>query len=200
VWQRSPFQLSVSGGAGIIETAGIDYILPYWMARYYGLQESTVVASAAAAVAVVAPGSLASIYGSSLASTTQWAFSLPLPSSLGGISITVQDAGGNSARASLLYVSPGQINFLMPQGMPTGVATFLISNGTNTSVTAIGAVGQVAPTLFTMTGTVSGLAAATALSISHGSPATSSPVPLFNCSSSACQPCPSTCQATLLCT
>ena len=36
VWQRSPFQLS-GGGAGNIETAGIDYILPYWMARYYGV-------------------------------------------------------------------------------------------------------------------------------------------------------------------
>jgi hypothetical protein len=36
LWQRSPFQLS-GGGDGTIETAGIDYILPYWMARYYGV-------------------------------------------------------------------------------------------------------------------------------------------------------------------
>jgi hypothetical protein len=36
VWQRSPFLL-YGGGDGTIETAGIDYILPYWMARYYGL-------------------------------------------------------------------------------------------------------------------------------------------------------------------
>jgi hypothetical protein len=36
LWQRSPFQL-VGGGIGNIETAGIDYILPYWMARYYGV-------------------------------------------------------------------------------------------------------------------------------------------------------------------
>jgi hypothetical protein len=34
LWQRSPFQLS-GGGAGTIESAGIDYLLPYWMARYY---------------------------------------------------------------------------------------------------------------------------------------------------------------------
>lgn len=34
LWQRSPFQL-VGGGAGTIESAGIDYILPYWMSRYY---------------------------------------------------------------------------------------------------------------------------------------------------------------------
>jgi hypothetical protein len=36
LWQRNPFQLD-GGGDGFIESAGIDYILPYWMARYYGL-------------------------------------------------------------------------------------------------------------------------------------------------------------------
>jgi hypothetical protein len=36
LWQRSPFQLS-GGGDGSIETAGIDYILPYWMARLHGV-------------------------------------------------------------------------------------------------------------------------------------------------------------------
>ena len=36
LWQRSPFQL-VGQGTGRIETAGIDYILPYWIARYYGI-------------------------------------------------------------------------------------------------------------------------------------------------------------------
>jgi len=36
LWQRSPFQLD-GGGSGLIESAGIDYILPYWMARYYNV-------------------------------------------------------------------------------------------------------------------------------------------------------------------
>jgi len=36
LWQRSPFLL-YGGGSGRIEGAGIDYILPYWMARYYGV-------------------------------------------------------------------------------------------------------------------------------------------------------------------
>jgi hypothetical protein len=35
-----PFQLS-GGGDGIIETAGVDYILPYWMARYYRVEKET---------------------------------------------------------------------------------------------------------------------------------------------------------------
>ncbi len=36
LWQRSPFLL-YGGGEGNIATPGIDYILPYWMARYYGV-------------------------------------------------------------------------------------------------------------------------------------------------------------------
>jgi hypothetical protein len=36
LWQRSP-QLLYGGGDGSIETAGIDYLLPYWMGRYYGV-------------------------------------------------------------------------------------------------------------------------------------------------------------------
>ena len=38
LWQRSPFQL-VGGGVGTIEAPGVDYILPYWMARYYHVIE-----------------------------------------------------------------------------------------------------------------------------------------------------------------
>ncbi len=36
LWQRSPFLL-FGGGNGTIGSAGIDYILPYWMGRYYGV-------------------------------------------------------------------------------------------------------------------------------------------------------------------
>jgi hypothetical protein len=36
LWQRSPFQL-FGGGDGFIESPGIDFLLPYWMARAYHL-------------------------------------------------------------------------------------------------------------------------------------------------------------------
>ncbi len=183
LWQRSPYQLSVTGGAGIIETAAIDYILPYWMARYYGLQESTVVSSSAAAISVVAPGSLGSVYGDNLAAVTQSAASPPLPSSLGGVIMTVTDAAGISSAASLLYVSPGQINFLLPEGLAKGVAKISIDNGNGTPVTALAAVGQVGPTLYTLTGTGVGPAAATAVR-------SAIPLSLFNCEISSCEALP----------
>ena len=40
LWQRSPFLL-YGGGSGRVEGAGIDFILPYWMGRYYGLRVRT---------------------------------------------------------------------------------------------------------------------------------------------------------------
>ncbi len=161
LWQRSPFQISGYGFARI-EAAGIDYILPYWMARYYGLQETNVLQSSAAPVGVAAPSSLATIYGMNLGSATETAPSLPLTTVLGGTRVTVQDVSGHTASASLLYVSQSQINLLMPDGLATGIATFTIDNGSGTPITAIGAVGQIAPTIFTASGTGSGRAAANA--------------------------------------
>lgn len=37
LWQRSPYQL-YGGAMGRVESAGIDYLLPYWMGRAYGLE------------------------------------------------------------------------------------------------------------------------------------------------------------------
>ena len=37
LWQRSPF-LAFGGGSGIIASPGVDYILPYWMDRYFQSQ------------------------------------------------------------------------------------------------------------------------------------------------------------------
>lgn len=48
LWQRSPFLL-FGGGSGRIEAPGIDFILPYWMARYYGQSFSYEPAAAAGA-------------------------------------------------------------------------------------------------------------------------------------------------------
>lgn len=36
LWQRSPFQLT-GGGGWPVESNGLDYLLPYWMGRYYGV-------------------------------------------------------------------------------------------------------------------------------------------------------------------
>jgi len=181
LWQRTPFQLA-GGLLGTIETAGIDYILPYWMARFYGVGPAFTVQSAAAANSMVAPESLASLFGANFTGTTAKAEALPLPTSLGGVSVTVRDASGAERPAPLIYVSPGQINFLVPPGTQTGTATFTIAGGA-APLSAGGLVEPVAPALFSMNGNGMGVAAATALR-------ETSPVEVFHCGEDGCAPTP----------
>ena len=188
LWQRSPFQLTGSG-AGTVETAGIDYILPYWMARAYGLGAAFRVQSAAANSSTVAPNSIASIFGSNLAAQTAQATTTPLPVTLGGIAVMVRDSTGTLRNAPLYYVSPGQINFIVPGGTSSGVATLTVVNGSTSSV-APANVQAVAPTLFSMNGNGMGVAAATAIRTQAANPALQSPVPVFQCDSSGCVPVP----------
>lgn len=188
LWEVSPFQVK-GGGSGIIESSGVDYILPYWMARYYGVLNGGVVQSAAAPGAGIAAGSLASVYGQALASTTATAQSQPLPLSLGGVSLSVTDSSGAQRNAPLLYVSPTQINFLVPDGVAAGTATFAVTGGASPqSFTA--PVQPVAPGLFSMSGTGSGVAAATAIQVQAGNPQIQSPIPVFQCGTSGCSSVP----------
>ena len=180
-----PFQLK-GGGSGIIENAGVDYLLPYWMARYYGVIDGgSGIQSAAAPSSAIAPGSLASLYGQDLAAATAQAGSLLLPISLGGVTLAVTDSAGVQRSAPLLYVSPSQVNFLVPDNVAPGAATFAVAGGTVAhSFTA--AVQPVAPTLFSMSGTGSGVAAALAVAVQAANPQLQSPVPVFQCGDLGC--------------
>ncbi len=70
----------------------------------------------------VAPGSLASVFGTGLASAADSASGFPLTTSLGGTSVSI---GGTLA--PLLYVSAGQINFQVPSGTASGAATMVVN-------------------------------------------------------------------------
>ena len=184
LWQRNPFQL-MGGLNGTIEGAGIDYILPYWMARYYGVLTGLTVQSAAAASAAVAPDSIASMYGPNPASSTAPALGVLLPTTLGGVTLMVQDSTGTQRLAPLIWVSSTQINFVVPDGTAPGVATFTAANGSMTA-TATALVQNVAPTLFSMNANGMGVAAATAVRVQLPNPNAQFPVPVFQCGSSGC--------------
>jgi uncharacterized protein (TIGR03437 family) len=184
LWQRDPFQLA-GGGAGTIETAQIDYILPYWMGRYYGVLQSATVQSSAAPVGAVAASSLASIYGTNLAPGVTQAGSQPFPTTLDTVTATIADSDGAQRNAPLLYVSPTQINVVVPDGTAAGTANFVVSNG-STAQTVTATVQSVAPGLFSMNGSGAGVAAATAIAVPAGDPESQSAVPVFQCDTSGC--------------
>ena len=170
LWEDDPFQLS-GGGSGTIEGSGIDYILPYWMARYYGVLPRPTVQSSAAVSLNVAPDSIAVIYANGIQGST----------------LTVTDSTGISRPATVLYASAQQIDFIVPEGTAAGLATFSFDSSPAVSATAV--VSTVAPTLFSMNGAGTGVAAATAVQTSAGS-SSQTAVRVFTCSSTGCVPAP----------
>jgi uncharacterized protein (TIGR03437 family) len=92
---------------------------------YSAAQAQTViqaVTDAASFAPRVAPGELATIFGSNLANSTQPAGGFPLPKTLGGATVYI-----NSAPVPLLYVSPTQINFQAPSSLAAGTANMYVS-------------------------------------------------------------------------
>ena len=82
--------------------------------------------SSASGAHLAAPASLVSIYGSGLAGSTLAAPSLSLPVSLGGTSVTITYSDNSQDVLQLYYVSPAQINAVMPAGAKTGAATYTV--------------------------------------------------------------------------
>ena len=81
------------------------------------------VVNAASGGATVVPGGIASIFGIDLSGDTLLAEATPLPTELGGVRVTV-----NGIEAPIFFVSPLQINFQIPFGVPTdGTLTIVVT-------------------------------------------------------------------------
>ena len=103
--------------------------------------------------AAVATGSIATLFGSELAAAPVSASAFPLPMTLGGTSVEV---GGEAA--FLLYVSPRQINLVMPRA-PAGASVVVTKHGVRSTAVAA-QLSLYAPGLFTLDGSGRGPAAA----------------------------------------
>jgi uncharacterized protein (TIGR03437 family) len=102
------------------------------------------------------------------------------------VTLNVRDAVGTGRAASLLYVSPAQINFIVPQDTQLGLATFSVTAGGAATVSTPGTVLPVAPTLFSASANGTGVAAATAVRTQAGAKGLQEPVPVFQCGASGC--------------
>jgi uncharacterized protein (TIGR03437 family) len=139
--------------------------------------------SSASGMPNLAPDSLATAFGSNLATQTVTA-TAPYPTSLGGIGFQVVDSSGAIRMAQLLYVSPTQINYLVPAGTAPGTATLNIVDGSGATPSSSAQIQTVAPGLFTADSSGQGVVAATAYrSIAPSTFAT--PVKVFQCSGGA---------------
>ena len=90
--------------------------------------------------------------GAALATVSQSA-ALPYPTNIGGTTVTVTDALGVSRPAGLPYVSPGQVNYVVPSGSAPGPAVVTVSVG-GVAVTGGGvSIAGIGPGLFLFQGT-----------------------------------------------
>src|SRR5262249_25898545 len=111
----------------------------------------------------LASESIAALFGAGLASTTQVATTIPLPTTLANASVKLRDSGGSARAAPLFFVSPNQINLQIPAQTAPGVASITAFNGASAIATGVLNVAPLSPALFTADSSGLGLAAAVAL-------------------------------------
>ena len=103
----------------------------------------------------IAAESIAALFGTNLATGTTAATGATLPTSLGGVSLRVRDGAGQEQAAPLFFVSPQQINFLVPPNAASGdgaitlvkAAEVLKVLGGEKQVDIIGLSGLITPSL-----------------------------------------------------
>src|SRR5450759_2698262 len=117
---------------------------------------TSVVSAATFAAGSVAPNSWVTITGSNLGATTRaWADSdfhnSGLPYSLDGVSVML--TVNNTLRVAYVgYVSPTQVNFLLPDNAGAGATTVQVKHAAGTSTATTITVAAGAPQLFTLDG------------------------------------------------
>ncbi len=122
------------------------------------LSVSTV--SAASFIPELASDAIAAAFGANLATGSGNATSLPLPTVIADTTVTVRDNLNVSRLAPLFFVSPGQINYQVPNGTATGIASVSIVNGNGVITTGTVNISTVAPGLFSANQNGEGVAGA----------------------------------------
>ena len=95
----------------------------------------------------IAPGALVSIFGSNLASGMTFSDSVPLSTTVGGVSVTI---GG--VPAPIQFASPNQVNVQAPWGVAisdsAGPAAVVVTSGGTASASATVTVAAAAPAIY----------------------------------------------------
>ncbi|MEP6963598.1 MAG: BACON domain-containing carbohydrate-binding protein, partial [Acidobacteriota bacterium] len=133
-----------------------------------------IVNAASFAPVSLAPGTLATVRGQGLAAAAVQANGPQYPPTLGGISVLL-----SGVACPLLYVSPSQVNFLVPDDIPPGRHLLTIGSATSDVI-----VSKVSPGIFTLTANGSGVPLASLVAVKQdGSTTTLAP---YRCNANGC--------------
>lgn len=155
-------------GSGKLDLAIVGQILTnvpegYFLAINNGFPPA-VLSGASFAAGAIAPSEIVTLKGNLLASSTASAF--PLPTTLGGATVTVTDSAGTSQAAPLYYASSTQINFEVPASVALGPGSVSLTQTDGTPVIAFVTFANSAPGIFQLNS--SSLGAAEALVVNGG--------------------------------
>jgi uncharacterized protein (TIGR03437 family) len=119
--------------------------------------------SSASFLSSLAPGAIASAFGAGL----------------DGASVTVEDGAGTLEQATVLFSSPGQINYLVPDDAATGRGAVTVTTSSGDTLSTALQISDVAPGIFAANGNAQGVAAAQGLLI--GPDGSQQYVPVVQC-------------------
>jgi uncharacterized protein (TIGR03437 family) len=158
-----PANCNAGGPTAIVLRSNTEVVASHALTNFATAATDNGFASLSAASyqgAPLAVGSIAAGWGTNLATKTQAAESLPLPTSLAGTTVTITDSIGNTMLAPLFYVSPSQINYQIPEAAKPGEATVRVVSGDGTVSTGSLTLEMVAPGLISANASGQDVAAA----------------------------------------
>jgi uncharacterized protein (TIGR03437 family) len=143
-----------------------------------------VVSAASFKAGSVGQRSIIAIFGEGLSATTEAATSTALPAKLGATSVTLTDTSGRDWPVSLFFVSPGQINALVPPvpwggSLPWSTSAITVISNDRTTGQGLVQVAPVAFSLFTANADGKGVPAAQVLRVKADG--TRSTEPAYRC-------------------
>ena len=112
---------------------------------------------------VFARNSIVALFGSNLSSRTEIATTLPLPTTLAGVSVSFNPANRSGRSLPLFSVTPEQVNFLIPSDMPYGWGFLTVTRSNRISSSELIRIAPTSPGLFTANSDGKGVPAAVAL-------------------------------------
>jgi uncharacterized protein (TIGR03437 family) len=130
--------------------------------------------------AAVAQNTIAALFGQNIASGIVSATSLPLPTTLGDVTITVTDRNNVARPAPLFFVSPEQVNFLVPDQTANGRAIVTLRRHDGSISTGDLLVKTVGPGLFAANASGQGTGAIVALKVDGAGNQTYLPVSMYD--------------------
>ena len=121
----------------------------------------------------LAPAAIAAGFGEALNGRIMLASETPLPTTLDGVEIEVRDAREQSLQAGIQFVSPQQLNYVVPEGCAPGLARVRVRRGGELIAAGTLAIGAVSPAIYTVNGQGTGVAAASWLFVANDGSRTS---------------------------